>query len=94
MRFLTTAIVLAAFWALPAFALMANRMHPTVANALGVPYGFLIGFALGLIATLVAAIAAYWSAKLKPYYAPLLVSALLTFFLFLVADQGAFSKFP
>jgi hypothetical protein len=94
MRTVTTAIVLAAFWGLPMFAVAINQLHPTVGNALGVPYGFLIGFAFGLIAMLVVAIASNWFARLRPYYAWLWISALLTFFLFLVADQGMFSKFP
>jgi hypothetical protein len=94
MRSLSTVFILAAFWSVPAFALIVNRLKPTVGNALGVPYGFLIGFALGLVALLVVAVASHWFTRLKPSYAPLLGSAVLTFFLFLVADQGLLSKFP
>ena len=94
MRAFTTVLVLAAYWGIPIAMMLTNRLHPSVGNALGVPYGFLFGFVLGLVATIAVAIATNWFSNIRPYYLVLFTSALLTFFLFLLADRGLLSVFP
>ena len=90
-KIISTILIVAVFLGPPILALIANRLDPNIATALGVPYASLLGLALGALFTLsIFLISKRWP-NIQPHYGVVAAGCLLALLLFPLADRGLIS---
>ena len=91
MRVISTIVIGLVLWGPPAAAIVANRLSPDIATALGVPYAFAAGLLGGVIVTIGLAIAARRWQGMRPHYWVVGVMMGAAILLFALANRGTLS---